>query len=411
VTVRTGSRGAVAVWLASLAASVAALALVAATWTLAVPSSWGFRGAIPLLATVFATIGVLVASRRPDNRIGRLLLAIGALWSVVGLAAAYAETVVFALGGDGPLLGLAAWLLAWIWVPPVWLATVGLPLLFPDGRLVSAGWRPVAGLAVAGAVLQCVAFALLPGPVEQVRFLDNPAGAVGIDPSGGLLVLVFVAWPACAVLGVVSLLRRWRHATGETRQQLKVLAGGGLVALGAALVYVASATATGGRSSSATKAAEALLVAGVAVLPLSIGVAILRYRLYDIDRVVSRTLGWTIVTGLLLALFAALVVALQAALSGVTQGETLAVAASTLVAFVLFQPLRRRVQRAVDLRFNRARYDAEATAERFAGRLRSSVDLGAVRGDLLDTVDAAFEPSAAGLWIRPAPAEPRVARP
>jgi hypothetical protein len=140
--------------------------------------------------------------------------------------------------------------------------------------------------------------------------------------------------------------------------------------------------------------------AGILLMPIAIGMAILRYRLYEIDRIISRTLSWAIVTSVLVAVFAGLVVGLQAALAGITQGQTLAVAASTLVAFALFQPVRRRVQRAVDRRFDRARYDRERTAAAFADRLRTEVDLEAVAGDLTRSVDGALRPRSLVLWLK-----------
>ena len=143
-----------------------------------------------------------------------------------------------------------------------------------------------------------------------------------------------------------------------------------------------------------------------AAVPAAIAVAVLRYRLYEIDRIISRTLSWATVTGVLLVVFAGLVVGLQALLSGVTQGQTLAVAASTLAAFALFQPVRRRVQRAVDRRFDRARYDSERTAAAFAERLRTEVDLEAVAGDLTGSVERALRPSTLGLWLKARSGEP-----
>jgi divalent metal cation (Fe/Co/Zn/Cd) transporter len=140
--------------------------------------------------------------------------------------------------------------------------------------------------------------------------------------------------------------------------------------------------------------------AGILLMPIAIGVAVLRYRLYEIDRIISRTIGWALVTGVLVAVFAGTVVGLQAILTGFTQGQTLAVAASTLIAFVLFQPVRRRVQSVVDRRFNRARYDAEGTAAAFAERQRDQVDIAGLKVDLTGTIDSALHPRALGVWIR-----------
>ena len=150
-----------------------------------------------------------------------------------------------------------------------------------------------------------------------------------------------------------------------------------------------------------TKAVTLIAYVGILLMPIAIGIAILRYRLFEIDRIISRTIAWAVVTGVLGAVFAASVVGLQTALSNFIQGETLAVAASTLVAFVLFQPVRRRVQSTVDRRFNRARYDAERTATAFAGRQRDQTNIAGLRVDLVGTIDSALHPQAVGVWIRP----------
>ena len=198
-------------------------------------------------------------------------------------------------------------------------------------------------------------------------------------------------------LGLVAMLARARGATGHVRLQYRWLI--------AALVLIVISTAvwavaTIGQGMDPFGVAFIPVLLAYAAVPAAIAVAVLRYRLYEIDRIISRTLSWATVTGVLLVVFAGLVVGLQALLSGVTQGQTLAVAASTLVAFALFQPVRRRVQRAVDRRFDRARYDSERTAAAFAERLRTEVDLDAVAGDLTSSVDRALRPSTLRLWLK-----------
>lgn len=196
---------------------------------------------------------------------------------------------------------------------------------------------------------------------------------------------------------VAALVVRWRRGSTLERTQIKWVAAASVVLLVGEIASLLTFDPTNPLGNPITFAAATLCTA---VVPLAMGVAILRYRLYEIDRLISRTIGWAIVTGLLVAVFAGAVVGLQALLAGFTQGQTLAVAASTLVAFALFQPVRRQVQRAVDRRFDRARYDAERTAGAFADRLRDETDIETVTADLTATTRAALAPAGLGIWIR-----------
>jgi drug/metabolite transporter (DMT)-like permease len=215
-----------------------------------------------------------------------------------------------------------------------------------------------------------------------------------------LFITMFIVF----VLGVVGLLIRWRRSVGLARLQYRWLV--------AALVLVAIANsiwavATLALSMDSNGPAFLLVVLTYLCVPISIAIAVLRYRLYEIDRLISRTIGWAVVTGVLVAVFALGVIGLQTVLAGFTQGETLAVAASTLIAFALFQPVRRRVQRAVDRRFDRARYDGERTAAAFAERLRDQVDLATLRQTLVATTDEAVRPVTAAVWLRTHPESSR----
>jgi amino acid transporter len=200
---------------------------------------------------------------------------------------------------------------------------------------------------------------------------------------------------AGAVLAVAAVTTRFRRSARLERQQVKWLLWA-VVLIGLTL----PASMVDGNGDSGFTILDAVAVGCLSLLPISVGIAVLRYRLYEIDRIVSRTLAWALVTGILVAVFAGLVVSLQAVLAPVTNENTLAVAASTLVAFALFQPLRRRVQRAVDRRFDRARYDGELTVTAFGSRLRDQGELSAIRVDVLATVDVVVRPSSKGLWLR-----------
>jgi hypothetical protein len=230
--------------------------------------------------------------------------------------------------------------------------------------------------------------------------MENPFGIAGIEPFlDALDQLPDAAGVLFFLGGIASVVIRYRRGSSVERQQLKWLIAATAFAVSAWCLVI-----VGGVIGAPVVTTIGWLggLLAFALLPVAIGIAVLRYRLYEIDRIVSRTIAWAVVTGALVSVFAAGVVALQAMLARVTQGETVAVAVSTLVAAALFQPLRRRVQRAVDRRFDRATYDAQRTVEAFAERLRDEVALDAVVADLHETVGASIRPSSFGLWLRPA---------
>ena len=267
-------------------------------------------------------------------------------------------------------------------------------LLFPDGRLPSPRWRwalwlylalsltaPLAELGVTVDALVSHAVHVLPD--NELAQVQNPAGGLAWTQDVGVLFLAGLAagWVAALCRQVIS----WRRATGERRQQLKWLMSGAATCG----VFLIASVATG-------SSLWAVLMLGAAALPVSIGIGILKYRLYDIDRLISRTLAYALVTGLLVGVYAGLVLLATEVLSF---ASTWAVAASTLAAAALFTPVRRRVQRIVDRRFNRARYDADAAVEAFATRLAGAVALPEVRADLLAVVGGALEPAHLSVWI------------
>lgn len=350
----------------------------------------------------YAGVGAVVVIRRPRNPIG---------WILIGIAIAQLLTTVppdadlaAIAAGRPPLRETAyAWLTAWSG-RTLFLGFIVLTIILPTGRLPTGRWRrPAVGAVVVGLFNAAVsAFAPTIG-VEtfgnSVRF-RNP---LAILPDLGVWDLLAPAGIQDAVVailligGVVSMIVRFHYATGILRLQLRWI-----MSAAAALViavFVSSGLASFfGASASALVWVPALL--GYLTLPGAIAIAVLRHRLFDIDRLVSRTIGWAVVTGVLAVTFVAGLLALQAVLSRFTQGQTLAVAASTLATFALFQPVRRRVQRVVDRRFDRAGYDAERTAAAFAERLRKDMDLDSLIRELADTVDRTIAPQAAALWLR-----------
>ena len=399
-TVRRRQRLAIGVWVATMTASLVALAILGATRDTVVPSSWGFRGAPEAFALTCGTVGVIVAIRRPGNLNGWLFCAIGALFALDALITEYVIAGALVVPGGLPATTFLGWTLSWVWVLPLSIALIYLPLLFPTGSLVSRGWRPVAWLGVIGIVLFGTALAFEPGPIQQASFITNPFGATGIDMKTyaslvlGPASLVFIT---AVVLALSSLVVRFREASVDARQQIKWFALATMIAGATFGVYLILFASVG---TSGTKAVEVLVIVALMGVPTAAGMAILRYRLYDIDRIVSRTISYGVITGLLVAVFLAVNLALQAALSSITASNAWAVAASTLLAAALFTPVRLRVQGAVDRRFDRARFDAERTAAAFSDRLRDETDIATVTTDLDRTVRDALKPTALTLWLR-----------
>ena len=349
--------------------------------------------------------GLVVARRERGNPIGWLLLAVPVGLLLSDDSHSYAW-LAYRSGRHLPF-GPAALLLSFAWI----VLIVALPLvilLFPDGRLPSAGWR-----WAMGAYLAVVAVLVAAGNGATVAVIaahdvrvDSTGGLAAVDdPSGPaawlstVLVLVFPVLVAFWLLFAGRLVVSWRRAARapgqERRQQLKWLMTGALAALGAGAVNTII-SALDPHASAAVQAVTGLLNdVGLAAFAVCVGMAILRYRLYDIDRIISRTLAYAIVTGLLIGVYAGLVLLATEVLRFRTP---VAVAASTLAAAALFTPLRSRVQRRIDRRFNRARYDADQTAAAFAARLKDAVDLDSVRDDLAGVVQRALEPAHISVW-------------
>ena len=344
------------------------------------------------LIVAFGGVGVIVAYRQPRNRLGWLLLGLLFLLELFATSGSYA-VLDYRLGHHGlPLAPVAVVLANTAWLPALALVPL-IILLFPDGYLPTPRWRwavwAYAGLVACLAVV-AGANAIAPVVGHDIR-IDASGSLTSSGHLPGWLANPPVWFDVFVVAGLVGIvlsavgrqMLSWRRTTGERRQQLKWLAFGAAVSVVwlIAMLFIAS-----------------LPIVGIAALPVSVGVAILRYRLYDIDRIISRTLAYAIVTGLLVGLYAGLVLL---ATQVFKFHSTVAVAASTLAAAALFNPLRLRVQRSVDRRFNRARYDADQTVAAFAARLKDAVDLDSVRDDLAAVVHKALEPAQVSVWIGP----------
>jgi hypothetical protein len=388
---------------ANVLAVVAVLTVAAVIW-LEVLIHEGNLGQNVLNLVILITIGaagLVVARAQPRNPVGWLLLA-----SALGLALGYAggsyAVLIYRQGHRALPFGPGAVLLNLLWAPGI--VTFGLiVLLFPDGRL-TRGWGQVmwAYLAVAGcwpAAIYAVAISTIAGHRIQLdsggglTVIDSPAGSARWLATAQELILPVIV--AFWVLILARQAARYRRATGEERAQLKWLLWGSIVFMLSGTVTVLASTLEP-NPSAVVQVAEVIALVALNAFPLSIGVAILKYRLYEIDRVISRTLAYVIVTGLLVGCYAG-VVALGTDV--LPFRGSVAVAASTLVVAALFNPLRRRVQHAVDRRFNRARYDAELTVAAFAARLQDAVDPAAVQADLLGAVQRSLEPVHASVWL------------
>ncbi len=350
------------------------------------------------IALAFSIVGAAVEWRRPGHAIGRLLLLSGPLFAFLAMG--------WTLGGslaapiDPAVHALFDWSVTVLSYPGMAVIAGWLPLLFPSGTLPGPRWRAPAAALVFVSSVSLLALATRPGPlVEDGR--ANPLGVEAWPPALQLLVdSLLLQLVLLFVLAVVGLAVRYRRGDEVARHQIRwLLAAVGTVAVG----FVGALVEGLVRTDEGVFVSIIVAFVGVLFMPIAIGIAVLRYRLYEIDRLISRTIGWAIVTGLLVGAFALLVLGLQAVVEPITGGNTLAIAGSTLVVAALFNPVRTRVQRAVDRRFDRSRYDGERLLAAFGERLRDEVDLTAIRADVLATVDAAVRPSAAGLWLRERP--------
>jgi hypothetical protein len=360
----------------------------------------------------FATNGVVGAFliwRRPRNVIGWILLAIAFAWVA---NSSYPGVDVDALirGDATPRDSAIAWFNGWSG-RAVFVGFLALSIVFPSGHLSTGRGRrtDIALLAIASGILLVTPFAptLSVDPTGSTVsiVIANPVGILPgpADAWAELLETADLVYIGLLAIGVVRLLLRYRRSSGVERLQFRWLVAA-FSSILAAIVFGLAVTVVAGDD--AGPAAWIPVSVAYSTIAIAIGIAVMRYRLFEIDRIISRTIAYAIVTGLLAAVFGAIVLVLSTVLAQVGQGEMIAVAASTLAVFALFQPVLRRVRHRVDRRFNRARYDAELTAAAFSTRLRDEVDIGTVTAALDSTVRRAVDPTVLGLWLRPPRHEP-----
>jgi hypothetical protein len=343
---------------------------------------------------IFAGVGGAIAVRRPGNPIGWLLAAIGLLFAIVMASSAVAR---WGLRTESLPQSVGEWLdvPASLWVLALGLIGTQLPLRLPDGKLPSPRWRWYSRVSLLLIAVSAVGMAVQPGRVEGVAGTANPVGSELLKPLATVFLLVIL----CFIGGVAALVVRYRRSDSHDRAQLRWIAFSGAVFLGVYMVTVPLPSLLGlGEHSAEANAINSIGQLAFAALPIGIGYAVLKHRLYDIDAVISRTLSYATLTATLAGTYLGLVLLLQLVLS---PSSDLAIAGSTLAVAALFRPARRRIQELVDRRFYRRRYDAARTLERFSARLRDEVDLEALGGELRSVVAETMQPAHASLWVRP----------
>jgi hypothetical protein len=346
--------------------------------------------------SLFAAVGALLVAKRPDNPIGWIMSADALIVGIFPACESYAAYVMSTSGHPDALAVVGVWANSWYWYLLLALTFIYLPLLFPDGRLLSRRWLPVAvvpAIGVAGIAILGALTETLRGQTFDYR-IDNPIGIEGlghVEDLQAFAVLGGGALAVGAVGAVLSVVVRFRRSRGTERQQLKWF------------LYAAAPIVAFPAIDTLPVIVSGLLAGWVLVgLPVAIGIAVLRYRLYEIDLFINRTLVYGPLSAMLVLVYFGGVVGLQAALRTLTgQESTLAVVASTLAIAALFSPLRRRVQAFVDRRFYRKKYDAAKTLEAFSVKLRDETDLQALNDELVKVVRETMQPAHASLWLRP----------
>jgi hypothetical protein len=403
-----------------LAWSLAGLTLVVFVaaiplWFLArgadLPSSWradlgvgSLVGGALFLA--FPLVGALIASRRPENAVGWLCLAVGLLWTLIGSFEYYAYYGA-STPGSVPFPVAMAGMSDWMWVPAMGLLGTYVLLLFPDGKLPSRKWRPLAWLSGAVILLLSVGIMLAPGRLDNLAGVRNPFGIEGADWLAAGAYVLLPLLPLCMLASALSLVMRYRRSGGEERQQIKWMAFAASVVV---VLYAIAMIATFFFPEESWTTAGSvwwlnLLTYGVlgsfTLVPIAVGIAVLKYRLYDIDLLINRALVYGSLTTTLAALYFGGIVVLQRVFVILTgETSTLAVVASTLLIAALFNTLRKRIRGLIDRRFYRRKYDARKTLEAFSATLRDETDLEALNNELVGVVIEAVQPAHASLWLR-----------
>jgi hypothetical protein len=349
-----------------------------------------------LMTVAFAALGGIVASRRPRNPIGWILVLSPLCLAFTQVALDWYTHTLYADPGSLPLPGGVMWAANWAWVPGFMPLLTLLLLLFPDGRPPTPGWRPVGWLAAIAMCMLITGYAFAPGPLEDYPRVENPLGIAGPlgDALEGFRAVGFPLFALAAIGSMASLAVRFRRSHGVERRQLQWMAAAAALVVATWLVYVIFDQLLG-------RDISLILPLALLSLPAATAIAVLRYRLWDLGLVVRRTLVYGALSATLAGSYLGLVLLFQLALEPLTSDSGLAIAGSTLAVAALFRPARRRIQELVDRRFYRARYDAARTVEGFSARLRDELELEALTEELRGVVRETVQPAHVSLWMRP----------
>ena len=398
----------------SLVLCVATIVLYVATRAVQPPPTWGTSGdsavlvfVVPFLA--FPIVGILIASRRPGNPIGWICLGAGIFWMLSILTGVYGVYGLVARPGAVPFPAAFGSLTEWLWMPALGLLGIYLVLLFPDGSLPSRRWRPLAWLSGVVIVLGSAGIALRRGRLPDLGGVRNPFGLEEHLWVVDVMSTAVLLFPLCLLASAISLVLRFLRSGGEERGRIKWIAfAASLVGVGFFSVIIGGffipSDAAGGARPLWQRLLEDAVTLSFAGVPVAVGIAVLRYRLYDIDVIINRTLVYGSLTVMLALIYLGGVTTTQAVfrtLAGQEEQAQMIIVASTLIIAALFNPLRRRIQAFIDRRFYRRKYDARKTLEAFSSKLRDETDLKALSGDLEGVVRETMQPAHVSLWLRP----------
>lgn len=391
------SRRAVALFLVTVVVCLAAIPGVIDASGVRNEEQWAFPGFGLFGSLVFAACGALLALKRAENPVGWLFGMVGLVLAVLTMGDVYAS-VALVRGQDGGITYQIGWFNSWGWIIFLGLVAFAI-LLFPSGELPSPHWRWGARLMALGFVLGCLAFALSPGSLNNLpSHITNRYALPENDITEAFTYGGMVSFIAALAASAVAVIQRFRASRGVQRQQMK------LFVHAAGALAVTTALVGGGTDIASPVLGDALELANslaVTAIPIAMAVAILRYRLYDIDVIINRTLVYGVLTVVLAGSYLGIVVLLQGLLKPFTPESDLAVAGSTLVVAALFRPVRSGVQTFIDQRFYRRKYDAAETLSAFSARLRDEVDLDSLSRSLVNVVGSTMQPAHASLWLRP----------
>ena len=356
----------------------------------------------------FPVVGALIASKRPENPIGWICLIVGLFWMLFGMEEGIGAYASARFGQVRPSLTIEA-LNQGIWALPVGLLGIYMILLFPDGKLPSRRWRPLAWISGALIALICVTFPLSPGPLGEHPGYSNPLGQEWLSPFVDVWEFVVLLLPLCILASALSLIFRYRRSGGEAREQIRWLAFaacfvaatylGGLLAR---FLFAPESLKAGVPEPSWVSLIDSLSSLIYASIPTAIGFAVLRYRLYDIDIIINRALVYGSLTVTLVVVYLGGVISLQGLFRAVTgQRSQLTIVAITLAIAAFFNPARRRLQAFIERRFYRRKYDARKTLETFSAKLRDETDLEALSEELAGVVGETMQPAHVSIWLRP----------